>query len=314
MTQIVTSEELAASRRAWERETMRQYRALGVPFTDAARAIAWALRLAPPDADMREWMPTPAQLDAEAQITDADIADARADWLAREDIPAEYRLLLDAIEQPVGVGEARGEDAAYHRALVEAAVRKVARELEEGGPESGNRGHAGVKGSVGGSAPGGGAATPQVRLTRHAFERTAERHKFGPVKRAMRALEGKATPQGQWYAEMRRGDALDGYLVGEDGVVKTVLGGWYNRANLRGEQVLLEAVMTEAASQLSVIKSIKYHLALLTPNEAWLFCDEAGIERMTPAELGEWWRDWTWDGLLQLMWARGEVKTAESET
>ena len=71
--------------------------ALGVTFSDAAQATKWILASAPEDANLDTWLPTPAQLDAAAQITDADIADARAEWLIRPDNAGRWQFILDAV-------------------------------------------------------------------------------------------------------------------------------------------------------------------------------------------------------------------------
>ena len=258
--------------------------ALGVTFSDAAQATKWILANAPEDANLDTWLPTPAQLDAAAAITDADIADARAEWLIRPDNAGRWQFILDAVAE---------------QEVTEVGVAG----------QSGNFRHAGVKGQLGGSAPGGGGLSAQVRLSQHAFQRTAERHQWGNVKRALRAMEGKPTPEGEWFAKMGAGEPPKGYLVGEDGVVKTVLGGWYNPAKLRGEEVpLAEAGGT---SQLSVTKSIRWHLARITQAQVDAYTELVGLERMTPAEFSEWWDDWTWDGLFQIMWARGEMQNEE---
>jgi len=115
-------------------------------------------------------------------------------------------------------------------------------DLREGGPGSGNFAHKGIPGQRGGSVSQRGVAEPPsegVRLTRHALARMRERGKFQSVRETMKQLEGKQTPEGPWFCEMQRKGKLDGYLVGEDGVVKTVLGSWYNPANLKGEAVSL---------------------------------------------------------------------------
>lgn len=86
-------------RTAWARRSIRQMVGLGVPFSDAAQATKWILDNAPEDADLDTWLPTPAQLDAAAQITDADIMDARAEWLIRPDNAGRWQFILDAVAE-----------------------------------------------------------------------------------------------------------------------------------------------------------------------------------------------------------------------
>lgn len=122
----------------------------------------------------------------------------------------------------------RAANAAMAETWIELAV--------EGGPGSGNFGHAGVKGQIGGStaSPGGSGLPQKVRLSRHAFQRMAERRKFQSVKSALQTLESKETPPGDWHMTLKRGGKVDGYLAGTDGIVKTVLGAWYKAEKLSG--------------------------------------------------------------------------------
>jgi hypothetical protein len=88
---------------------------------------------------------------------------------------------------------------------------------------------------------GGGSAAPvnvqNVQLSRHAFQRMKERKKFQSVHTALQQLRQVAVPNGEWHMAVRRGNKVDCYLAGNDGVVKTVLGGWYNSAKLGGVAV-----------------------------------------------------------------------------
>jgi len=108
----------------------------------------------------------------------------------------------------------------------------------KGGPGSGNWGHVGVPGNRGGSAPGTGSPSAKVRLSRHAFQRMKERRKFKSVEDALTGLEGKDLPEEKWYKELRFRGKLDGFIVGEGPVVKTVLDKWYNnRRDKMGQQI-----------------------------------------------------------------------------
>jgi len=88
-------------RTAWTRRTLRQLVAAGVPINDASMSVKWILDNAPEDANLDTWLPTPAQMDAAAVITDADIMDARADWYNRRDNAGRWQFILDAVaEEP----------------------------------------------------------------------------------------------------------------------------------------------------------------------------------------------------------------------
>jgi len=112
----------------------------------------------------------------------------------------------------------------------------VTESMREGGPGSGHRGHVGRPGAVGGSMSG--ASAKKIRLTRHAFNRTKERTGFGPVRRALKALSRIEVPEKEWHTELYRSRGrLAGYLQGFDGRVKTVLGPWYSKGKLSGEEI-----------------------------------------------------------------------------
>lgn len=84
--------------RAWAKRQLRQLVALGIPFSDAARNVRWVLDTAPEGVDLDAWIPTPAQVEALATVTDADVMDARADWIQHE--TGMWRFILDAVETP----------------------------------------------------------------------------------------------------------------------------------------------------------------------------------------------------------------------
>lgn len=143
---------------------------------------------------------------------------------------------------------------------------------------------------------------PGVKLSYHAFQRMRERGKYAGVKDTLRWLTADATPDGDWYCEMRHKDKLAGYLVGTGDVVKTVLGPWYDASKLRGVLVMAKAL----GSPLDVRRSIEWQLQNLTPEMAARFCEIAGIDAMP-----EPWSDWTLDALEALLIARSEVEDAE---
>ncbi len=158
-------------------------------------------------AQQMQGLPTAQEMDEDAANPEAEASAAW--WLMNRAVPTEYKRLLHA--------RTEGPEPA-----------------EFGGPGSGNYEHEGIPGQVGGSK--GGPSLPQkVRLSRHAFQRMGERHLYGAVKKVLKKLEGKQTPEDDWYMTMRDdAEQVHGYLVGMDGVVKTVLGSWYNPSKLRG--------------------------------------------------------------------------------
>lgn len=83
-------------RTAWARRSIRQMVALGVPMSDAILVTQRIIRTTPPGVDL-DALPDDNALENMATITDADIADARADWLVHA--RPEWRLLLDAMSE-----------------------------------------------------------------------------------------------------------------------------------------------------------------------------------------------------------------------
>jgi hypothetical protein len=75
----------------WHRQQVQVLIDLGRSPLDAERVITQAEQLSFVDGRFDV-----AQIEALATITDADIADARADWYANRAIPARYKRLLDA--------------------------------------------------------------------------------------------------------------------------------------------------------------------------------------------------------------------------
>jgi hypothetical protein len=75
----------------WHRRQVQALIDLGHSPLDAERFVTQAEQLSLVDGRLDA-----AQFEALATITDADIADARADWYASRAIPARYKRLLDA--------------------------------------------------------------------------------------------------------------------------------------------------------------------------------------------------------------------------
>ena len=80
-------------------------------------------------------------------------------------------------------------------------------------------------------------------MSRHAWERTKERHMYSHVKHGLKALREAALPEGDWYGVMERGGKRQGFLVGTGFVIKTVLGPWYKESKLRGLAVALKGII-----------------------------------------------------------------------
>ena len=76
---------------AWHRQQVQQLIDLGHNALDAERWVAQAEQLSYVNGRFDV-----AQIEALGDVTDADIADARADWYANQAIPSAYKRLLDA--------------------------------------------------------------------------------------------------------------------------------------------------------------------------------------------------------------------------
>jgi hypothetical protein len=255
---------------------------LGVMPAIAEEAVVWAEargQTLPTDAELAADFAADFAAEANSAANfAADIERARMWWLWQPAVGSEWKRLLSA------------------RAVGAPKMAANQPRVPAGSPDGGQ--------FV--ATPGSGGAP---RLSHHAFERMRERGKYAGVKDALRQLAGKPTPEGDWFCPMARKGKLDGYLVGADGVVKTVLGPWYDPAKLRGLEVAL-AKMAET-SRLDIRRSIQWQLDNLTPAMAVLVCGYAGLPAMPDAELRATWQDWTADGLERLLIARSEVEDAE---
>jgi hypothetical protein len=67
----------------------------GIDLQEAQRSVKWVLDNLPSGEDPATWIPSADILSAE--ITQADIADARSDWYAQDFIPPRFKRLLDAV-------------------------------------------------------------------------------------------------------------------------------------------------------------------------------------------------------------------------
>ena len=72
----------------------------GEDALDAEKVVAAALAAIPAGEDPATYVQTPTAAAADAEITAEDVADARADWYASDDVPQRYKRILDARERP----------------------------------------------------------------------------------------------------------------------------------------------------------------------------------------------------------------------
>ena len=158
----------------------------------------------------------------------------------------------------------------------------------KGGPGSGYYEHDGREGQLGGSSPG------KVSLSHHAVQRMKERKKFSSVRAALKKLDGAILPEGEWYCELWRNAQLDGYLVGIGGTVKTVLGSWYNPANLKGMEISAKAM----GVKLDLQSSIQAALDNLTQEMLDAFFIDSKVDLQ---EFKDSWDVYTLSGLTTLL-------------
>jgi len=71
----------------------------GIDPLDAEKVVAAALAAIPMGEDPATYVQMPMAAARDAEITAEDIADARADWYASDDVPQRYKRLLDAREK-----------------------------------------------------------------------------------------------------------------------------------------------------------------------------------------------------------------------
>lgn len=86
-------------RQRWAERQIEALIEMGDDPQDAEKFVAAVLARAPEGADLDAYVPSPLLATRDAAITDGDVADARADWYASEDVPARFKRLLDAREE-----------------------------------------------------------------------------------------------------------------------------------------------------------------------------------------------------------------------
>ena len=71
----------------------------GADPLDAEKIVGAALAAIPMGEDPATYVQTPMAAARDGEITAEDIADARADWYASDEVPQRYKRILDAKER-----------------------------------------------------------------------------------------------------------------------------------------------------------------------------------------------------------------------
>ena len=88
-----------AQRRKWANGEIDRLIEIGVSPADAQQCVSVLLAMVPKGIDPATFELPALDLLARAEVTDADISDARAEVYADDLFPAEYKRLLDAIPE-----------------------------------------------------------------------------------------------------------------------------------------------------------------------------------------------------------------------
>lgn len=83
----------------WAEDQIADLIEAGTDPLDAEKIVAAALAAIPMGEDPATYAQTPMAAARDAEITDEDIADARADWYASDAVPQRFKRLLDAKER-----------------------------------------------------------------------------------------------------------------------------------------------------------------------------------------------------------------------
>jgi len=89
---------MPTDRKRWAEEQIAAFIEMGDDPLDAEKFVALALSWLPEGEDPATYLPPAHVVMAAATVTDEDVADARADWYASEDVPNVWKRLLDAKE------------------------------------------------------------------------------------------------------------------------------------------------------------------------------------------------------------------------
>lgn len=184
------------------------------------------------------------------------------------------------------------------RRLEESLIDRLRKRVSEGGPGSGNFGHGGRLGSKGGSSTG-------IRMSYHAVQRMNERRKYQSTRDALERLSSMVVPDSDWYARLTFKGETDGYMVGTDGIVKTILGSWANIGKLASTGVLVgEVAEVGPNGRLSSERSIAYQLSQFTQADVDRWCELVGIDTLTIQDFRQKFIGRSWDDLASLLYAR----------
>jgi len=85
-------------RAKWAERQVEALIEMGDDPLDAEKFVADALAMVPEGEDPGTWIPDAEALALSFTVAAADVADARADWYASEDVPNAWKRLLDATE------------------------------------------------------------------------------------------------------------------------------------------------------------------------------------------------------------------------
>ncbi len=83
----------------WAEDQIADLVEAGTDALDAEKVVTAALAAIPMGEDPATYTQTSMAAGRDAEITDEDIADARADWYASDEVPQRYKRLLDAKER-----------------------------------------------------------------------------------------------------------------------------------------------------------------------------------------------------------------------
>lgn len=83
----------------WAEDQIADLIEAGADALDAEKVVAAALAAIPVGEDPATYTQTPTAAAQDAEITPEDIADARADWYASDEVPQRFKRILDAKER-----------------------------------------------------------------------------------------------------------------------------------------------------------------------------------------------------------------------
>lgn len=83
----------------WAERQIEALIEMGDDPQDAEKFVAAVLARVPEGEDPDTYLPRDIFAARDAAVTEEDVADARADWYASDDVPARFKRLLDAKEE-----------------------------------------------------------------------------------------------------------------------------------------------------------------------------------------------------------------------